>query len=58
MKEYLIAMRSTEEFQNVLELIRKEAPQVPGHTVSPDNTEEWKAQSHERDGFFYCLSFI
>ena len=56
MKEYLATLRQTQEFHNLIEMIREKAPVVPRHTVNPDNTELWKAQSHEREGFDLCLA--
>ena len=58
MKEYLTSLRQTHEFQNLLEWVGKQRPEVPDHVVSPDNTEIWKAQSHERCGFEFCLSIF
>ena len=58
MKEYLTMLRQTQEFHNLKEWVEKQAPEVPGHVVDPDNTEVWKAQSHEKDGFDQCVKII
>ncbi|TFH58827.1 MAG: hypothetical protein E4G91_09300 [Candidatus Zixiibacteriota bacterium] len=58
MKEYLVALRQTIEFQNLIAWLKKQSPQVPRHSTSPDNTETWKAQSHERDGFELAVSLL
>ena len=58
MSEYLVSLRQSQEFQTACKLIGEQAPVVPGHKVSPDNTELWKAQSHMKDGFDLCLALF
>jgi hypothetical protein len=58
MKEYLVALRLTPEFQNCLEIINRERPIVPLSNYNPDNTEEWKALSNMQRGFDLCHSLL
>ena len=58
MKEYLIALRSTQEFQNMLEWMKKERPQIPLYEHAPDNTESWKAMSNQQRGFDLCMTLL
>ena len=58
MKEYLIALRSTQEFQNCLEWMKKERPIIPLHNHDPDNTELWKALSNQQRGFDLCMTLL
>jgi len=58
MKEYLTALRSTQEFQGLLEWMKKERPQIPLYEHNPDNTENWKAMSNQQRGFDLCMTLL
>jgi len=56
--EYLIALRSTAEFQALLAQIKKHRPTIPVYDAQSDNTEEWKANSYTQRGFDLCLTYF
>jgi len=58
MKEYLAALRQSEEFQNLIIKLKEDRPIVPAYTYSADNTEEWKALSNQLQGFNLCLTLL
>jgi len=56
--QYLEALRSTLEFQELLGRVKARRPIVPAHNPEQDNTEDWKAKSAMRQGFDLCLTLF
>lgn len=55
-KAFLSNLLDTEEFNNLLDAVESLRPMIPIHTVEPDNTEEWKSKSANRNGFDLCFN--
>ena len=55
---YLEALRSTLEFQELLERVKAHRPIIPAHSPEMDNTEDWKAKSAMLQGFDLCLTLF
>ena len=58
MTEYLEILRQSPEFQSLLKEIGKQRPVLPVHNYDPDNTEQWKALSHQQRGFDFAMSLF
>lgn len=58
MKEVLLELYSDERVLKLIREILKQRPQIPMHNVQSDNTEEWKARSHEQRGFDIWLTYL
>ena len=56
--QYLEALRSTQEFQELLGRVKAHRPTVPAHNPDKDNTEDWKARSAMKQGFDLCLTLF
>lgn len=58
MTSYLEALRSTPEFQALIVELKGKRPVIPAYTHSPDNTEDWRANSNQLQGFNLCLTLL
>lgn len=58
MTPYLEMLRSTAEFQALIVALKKDRPVIPAYTHKPDNTEDWKANSNQLQGFNLCLTLL
>ena len=58
MTPYLEVLRTSPEFQALIVKLKEQRPVIPAYTHSPDNTEEWKANSNQRQGFNLCLTLL
>ena len=56
--EYLVMLRATPEFQGIMKQVKSHRPVIPVHSINPDNTDEWKANSWMQQGFDLCLSLL
>ena len=58
MNEYVEIMRQNPAFVSLMAEIKQERPIIPVYSHSPDNTEEWKANSNIQKGFDLALGFL
>lgn len=58
MKEILLEMYSDERVLRLFREILKQRPVIPVHNFQKDNTDEWKARSHEQRGFDIWLTYL
>ena len=58
MTPYLQMLRSTAEFQALIVKLKESRPVIPAYNHQPDNTEDWKASSNQRQGFNLCLTLL
>jgi len=58
MTPYLEMLRSTAEFQALVVMLKENRPVIPAYTHSPDNTETWKANSNQLQGFNLALTLL
>ena len=58
MNKYVEILRQSPEFISLMAEIKEARPIIPVYSHSPDNTEEWKANSNVQKGFDLALSFL